>query len=293
MSTNLRTRLSTQHLSELQHLSSLLHLFHHRNHNQHRRSPWYRHFSIFRRQLTRLTDAYAELSRIPDTQLGKHRKKAADQQTLAAIQQRLEFWRDVVIPKAQHGFSQVAADGRFAVLGVFLLAVLGQICAVTGIVSEYEDLAQEEVERVLQQFADEEWGGSGRGGGAGGGGGVTNGDGKGRAGGNLAMVEDVGEVVTRERSADSSREPSRKASPAVESQRLSGVEVDLNHPQQEEPFVMEDKEQSPVSSSETPSRPTSETPQLERAAKRHKTTISKLVKKKKKRNAIDDLFSGL
>jgi len=43
--------------ARLQHVFDLLHLFYHRSKNQHRRSVWWRHFCIFRKQLdTLLTD---------------------------------------------------------------------------------------------------------------------------------------------------------------------------------------------------------------------------------------------
>lgn len=62
-----------------------------------------------------------------------------------------------MVPKWQHAFSQVLADGRFAVLGVVLMAVLGEVCAVVGITAELEELGQVEVEKVLEEFGREEW----------------------------------------------------------------------------------------------------------------------------------------
>lgn len=55
-------------------------------------------------------------------------------------------------------FSQVVADGRFSVLGLVMLGVLGGVCRVVGVVDGLEAEGQAEVERVLVEFGREAWG---------------------------------------------------------------------------------------------------------------------------------------
>lgn len=143
---------------QLQHLSDLLHLFHHRNKNQHRRSIWYRHFSLFRKQLTALCLSLTQLNTIPTTNVARARKKTEDVKTIKLLSERLGFWKDVMVARWQHAFSQVVADGRFSVLGLVLIAVLAETCRIVGIITEFEDMGQREVEKVLEEFGREEWG---------------------------------------------------------------------------------------------------------------------------------------
>lgn len=127
------------------------------------------------------------------------------------------------------------ADGRFAVLGMVLLAVVAQVSGVVGLVEEYEELGQVEMERVLRKFAEEEWEGGGQG---------ERGVGD--------EGEEVGVVVQRE--------------------VIKEGEVDA-------PSV-------------APRRPDSRiTSGFDTSTK--KSTIKDRSKKRKRTNAIDDLFSGL
>lgn len=141
----------------LQHLSDVLHLFHHRNKNQHRRSIWWRHFSVFRRQLNKLLEEVNSLNEVPQTHLERIRKKTRDQETSSNISERLDLWQNVLVTKWQNSFSQIIADGRFAVLGLVLIAVLAQTCQITGITTKLEDIGQDEVEKVLKRFGEEDW----------------------------------------------------------------------------------------------------------------------------------------
>ena len=148
---------STSQTADLQHLHALMHLLHHRNHNQHRRSTWYRHFNSFRRHLGTVLEHLTILAHVPTTNLARHKKKAEDEALRLRVQQTLSFWRDVLIPKAQHAFGQLIADGRFAVLGVVLMAILGNVCRVFGLISVYDELGEEETRRAIEQFAAEGW----------------------------------------------------------------------------------------------------------------------------------------
>lgn len=149
---------STSQTADLQHLHALMHLLHHRNYNQHRRSTWYRHFNSFRRHLGTVLEHLTTLDHVPTTNLARHKKKAEDEALRLRIQQTVSFWRDVLVPKAQHAFGQLIADGRFAVLGVVLLAILGHVCRVFGLISVYDELGEEETRKAIEEFASEEWG---------------------------------------------------------------------------------------------------------------------------------------
>jgi hypothetical protein len=150
--------LSKESIDKLVHLTTLLHLFHHRNHNQHRRSIWWRHFCLFRRELSQFTAHLASLHSAPTTHLARAQKKTRDIAILATTEKRMTFWRDVLVSKWHHAFSQLVADGRFAVLGLILMAILGEVCALTGITGVLEEMGQIEFERVLEDFGREEWG---------------------------------------------------------------------------------------------------------------------------------------
>lgn len=78
-----------------------------------------------------------------------------------------------MVPRWQRAFGQLVADGRFAVLGVVLMAVLGEVCGLVGVTGMFEevevDVGRESVERVLGEFGKE----------------------------NVGQAEDQGEVVRR------------------------------------------------------------------------------------------------
>ncbi len=177
-------KISSSEQEILHHLSSLLHLFHHRNKNQHRRSIWWRHFSIFRKQLNNLIAETDQLNETPKTHLERSRKKAKDRELQSVIAQRLDFWQTALFSTWHGSFSQLIANGRFAVLGLVVLAVLAQACQITGITAEFEELEQLQIESVLDQFGKEMWEDGQMG--------SEDHDGRGASG------EDVGRVVDRE-----------------------------------------------------------------------------------------------
>ncbi|KAK3659619.1 Ribonuclease MRP protein subunit rmp1 [Elasticomyces elasticus] len=230
---------SKEDLERLRHLSDLLHLFYHRNHNQHRRSTWWRAFSIFRKQLRTLLGHLDSLQKVPTTHIERTKKKTRDQQTRLTLEQILVFWRDVLVPKWQHAFSQVAADGRFAVLDV---------CRIAGVTAAFDDLGQIEVEKVLERFAAEGW------------------DGRGEvmARSVEAGGEDVGEVITR---------------------RASGGAPEAVAVIDEDDTVADEK-------LERPAGPSAKASRMKRSRTRGGTE-PKAKKKRKKSDAIDDLFGGL
>jgi ribonuclease MRP protein subunit RMP1 len=157
MSDTGRHQLSPSDLETLKYLSNLLQLFNHRNKNQHRRNIWWRHFSTFRRSLSEIIRDDEELSKTPTTHLERARKQARQPALEARLSQRLIQWQDVLVPKWHSSFSQLVADGRFAILGIVLLAILSQACAILGLVAAYDELGQYEVEKVISDFGKEFW----------------------------------------------------------------------------------------------------------------------------------------
>lgn len=94
-------------------------------------------------------------------------------------------------------FSQLVADQRFGVLGIFLLAVLAQVCGIVGITAEWEEMGDVEVRKAIEAFGREMRGDDDDGGGGGSGGGDEEVRGLLGRGENVA-VEDAGQVVSRE-----------------------------------------------------------------------------------------------
>ncbi|KAK5166198.1 RNase MRP subunit [Saxophila tyrrhenica] len=214
MATTLKStpEISKEDLGKLGHLSSLLHLFNHRNKNQHRRSVWWRHFSLFRRHLEQTVSDYQTLDETPTTHLERTRKRTKDEITRTRISQRLNLWQEVLVPKWHHAFSQLVADSRFAVLGVVLLAALSQTCQILGITEAFEDLGQAEAEKAIEKFGQEYW---------------VDGF---QAAGRGSDGEDLGVVVAREEEVNEAASPgevSEKTPPAVKPNRGVGSESSL------------------------------------------------------------------
>ncbi|GAB7362169.1 hypothetical protein MBLNU230_g2195t1 [Neophaeotheca triangularis] len=255
MATATSVAFSTQDRETLEYLQSVLYSFLVRNKNQHRRSIWWRQFSTFRRQVDILTKAVVQLYETPTTNLLRTRKKAKDREIQADITQRLQFWQDVQVPKWQHAFSQVIADGRFAVLGLVLYATLAQICKVTGLVAKFEDLGQAEMQRVLEAFGKEHWQDEVAG--------LEERSGE----------EDFGEVVQREEDIGDREETTAmpRGVPALPD------ETAIDRRQAPDPRESKPIEQATKTGEKRNAEPTKKAPK----------------KKKKKGNAIDDLFSGL
>lgn len=239
--------------AELQHLADLLHLFHHRNNNQHRRATWYRHFSTFRKQLNLLNLDIATLNAAPATHLERSRKLKRDVEVKGLIQRRVEVWKDVYVEKWFLAFSQVVADGRFAVLGLVLLGALAGVCETVGVTGllegEGEERCREAIERFGREVAD------------------------GREGGLPAVGEDVGVAVRRE-GHDSDVQAVAERRPAI---------ADSKHP-----ALTTTKRRIPALEGDAPPAPPPK-----RSAPSVETKAVRKPKKRKKGDAIDDLFSGL
>lgn len=195
-------------------------------------------------------------------------------------------------------FSQLVADGRFAVLGVVLMAVLGEVCAVVGVTEGLDVRGEEEAGGVIERFGREMVGEVGDGGvglgdghGDGGGGGEdvgvavvrTDGDGDGDA----ERVDGVSEVSVETRKDLDSSPRHEGVSTETES---NGLEANL-HPRTED-----------SSSTPAPSLPSGHgqlvhnipnSSTVKRSAPQGRAQIAKKNKKRRKGDAIDQLFSGL
>lgn len=220
------------------------------------------------------------------------------------------------MPKWHNAFAQVVADGRFAVLGVVLLAALAQVTRIVGLVSVYEAMGEEEVRRVLEKFAREGW---------------VDGEDESRGDEGVKLEreggnEDFGEKITRPDMDEVEDSEKLDDTRAIEKQVRQGESSTCMAPEQEvlkqsrEALKQsrETLEQAPISA---PSSPLSEEESMPKAsplviaekktkksksqdeevskaekkrpAKDKSLASSKPLKKKKKKNAIDDLFSGL
>jgi ribonuclease MRP protein subunit RMP1 len=135
---------------ELADLSKLLHLLHHRSKNQHRRSVWYRHFNTMRRHHQQLQ---AEISPELPASWPPSRKRKRKEECDERVEQRLNFWAEVLVPKWFAAFSQVVADKRFAALGLVLCAALARLCKITGVLERIEESADEDMRGALSKFA--------------------------------------------------------------------------------------------------------------------------------------------
>jgi len=274
---------SKDDLALLTHLSNLLHLLHHRNKNQHRRSPWYRHFSLFRRNLTALLSDYTLILSTPTTNLERARLKSQTPALQLRISQRLDFWQDVLVGKWQRAFSQVVADGRFSVIGLVMLACLGGVCRVVGVVEGLEVLGQEEVERVLEEFGREAWG-------SGGDGGFGEVVARGEDGGERVARVDEGEVVVRDVEDEVEDGAGEEGTPVVRyDQEISRVRDDESDDEPAAP-----KPPQRLSSSPPKVAKTKRTSTKKRVTTDTTDSKPKAAKKKRKKggDAIDDLFSG-
>ncbi|KAF2434751.1 hypothetical protein EJ08DRAFT_693254 [Tothia fuscella] len=135
-------------------LSHILTLLHHRSHNQHRRSSWYKHFSLFRRHLSTLL---REINPSPPTEWLPSRKRKLAEEGLRKAELRVVFLRDILVGEWWVAFTGLCGDRQFGVLGVVLVAALGGFCRGVGI--EWDGLGEGDVdvdvEGVLEGYVKE------------------------------------------------------------------------------------------------------------------------------------------
>ena len=210
----------------------------------------------------------------------------------------------MLVARWQRAFSQVVADGRFSVLGLVMLGVLGGVCKVVGVTEGLEVEGQAEIERVLEEFGREAWGEDergfgevvGRGEDADGGVVVARGDegesvARGDEGESVAREDDVGEVVARE-DIDGGEPVERKGAKDVNSDdgtksKKNQNSLSVDQSEDDEPKAVRKRSPSPPATKVAKPKTTS-------TKKRTIDTKPKPAKKKRKKggDAIDDLFSG-
>jgi hypothetical protein len=208
----------------------------------------------------------------------------------------LQFWQDVLVARWQRAFSQVVADGRFSVLGLVMLGVLGGVCKVVGVTEGLEREGQAEIERVLEEFGREAWGDDERGFGEVVGRGGKDGDGgvvvaRGDEGEPVAREADVGEVVARDEVDDGVPVDRNGANDDTS-------DDDTKSKKQKKPLPVDESEDNEPKAvrqrSPNPSATKVAKPKTKDTKKRTVETKPKSAKKKRKKggDAIDDLFSG-
>jgi ribonuclease MRP protein subunit RMP1 len=133
--------------SELLNLSRLIDVLYIRNKNQHRRSAWWKHFNIFRKQLKALT--ISELQQAS----GGTSKSVEDTKHVplrVAGERRVDVWVNNLIGAWHAAFTQLLAERRFANLGVVLLAILGRTCWLVGATEKMMEMGRSELVAALE-----------------------------------------------------------------------------------------------------------------------------------------------
>lgn len=232
---------------------------------------------------------YTTLATVPSTNVERARLKALTPGLHTRISQRLKFWQNVLVARWMRAFSQVVADGRFSVLGLVMLGLLGGVCKVVGVVEGLEAEGQAEIERVLEEFGREAWGDD---------------DGLGKAvarvdeGEAVARVDDEGEAVARVDEREIVVREDVDDEVSAEDDKADKLSHKQAKPEKSKALVdlSEDDEadQAKAVQSSQPGPPRVAKSKTASTKKRSTETKPKSAKKKRKKggDAIDDLFSG-
>ena len=140
-------------LQRLREIVDLLQKIHVRNKNQHGGQGWWKGINGLRRALWQLLNVCVELERLSrggvsvgDGKLGGVGGRGGDESGVKAVRARfereaelrrkekgLEEWiREVLVPEAYVAGSKVVSDGQFAMLGVVLVALVGDVVGLVG-----------------------------------------------------------------------------------------------------------------------------------------------------------------
>ncbi|KAF2669020.1 hypothetical protein BT63DRAFT_248361 [Microthyrium microscopicum] len=116
---------------ELQDLSNLTFLLYRRNKNQHRRSHWWKHFNIFRRQLSSLCSKLPPSGKSPAATIpikfGKQGRSVVDS------------WAQRYVAQWYASFSQIISESRFVGVALTILAIFARVCTLVGVSEKLAD----------------------------------------------------------------------------------------------------------------------------------------------------------
>ncbi|KAM0334090.1 hypothetical protein ACHAQA_001110 [Verticillium albo-atrum] len=129
-------------------LASVLHIFdrfNHRHRNQHRVAKWWVQFALLRRALRRLDNALlahqrrlraSSLARpAPSKSTRPRRVPTAVEASESAIAAHVQWLTAHAVPPAYIAFTQLAADGQHAPLGLLLVALTARLDAVLALLN--------------------------------------------------------------------------------------------------------------------------------------------------------------
>lgn len=109
----------------------LLNLIIRRNKNQHRAQPFFKHLCLLRSSLVRLLSVQGQLEAtlgLPATKAEEVRKKFEREANLRSQKEVLEeHGREVLVPKCYVTFSGLVTDSQFGNLGIVLIGLLSEV----------------------------------------------------------------------------------------------------------------------------------------------------------------------
>lgn len=287
---------TTTAASALEHRIHLLNLIIRRNKNQHRSQSFFKYLCLLRSSLTKLLAVSSRLSKLSRATADGARTSEQIRHNFeieASLRSQKEFVeehvREALVPKCYVTFSGLVADSQFGNLGVVLVALLSEIVCGSGGVGPMRELHGEEGYRLSKSGKGEEaepeniseWSRSLI---------VTS---------TRATGEDQGEVVQRvyDRGMDE-KEDTADAEAATVVHQAAPAESDENQVfagdsvQDEIESVLSTALKEPESAASVVVTQTlsSRSPESSTMGLRITTTSKK---KRKRKNPIDDLFSGL
>jgi len=125
--------------ASLERITVLLDLIWRRNKNQHRGQAWWKWLGLLRKAIRVLVKLEGEEKKVA-ARRGRSVTAVEVRDTFemeAELRERKDMWtewtREVVVPKAYLAFSSVVGDKQFAALGVALMGLLGDVGAVAGL----------------------------------------------------------------------------------------------------------------------------------------------------------------
>ena len=136
--------------SPLSRLHTLLSHLHHRNKNQHRSQPFFKHLNLLRRGIRALFELEVgdatDLQTISSSSSGAEKVRDAVGRRRARSEKR-EAWetylRERVVPAAYVSFTAVVGTNQFAGLGVMLVALVGDVAGVVGLPTQSPEVDED------------------------------------------------------------------------------------------------------------------------------------------------------